>query len=122
MLLILKILLGLIGLVLFYVGLIWLLAPKKIMKQHDLVSQSPTGYNFIRGDIGGILVAGALFIGLFLYQGPAYWLYPGVILIASVILGRIIGLITDGKSKKGVVAIIVEVIIIGLLFGINYLS
>ena len=122
MLLILKVLLGLIGLLLLYFGLNWLLAPKKIMKEHDLESHSATGYNFIRGDIGGILIAGAIYIGLFLWQGTEYWLYPGVILIASVILGRVIGLISDGKSKKGIEAIAVEVVIISLLFGIDYLS
>ena len=122
MLLILKVILGLIGLLLLFLGLNWLLAPKKIMKKHDLESHSATGYNFIRADIGGILIAGAIYIGLFLYQGPEYWLYPGVILIASVILGRFIGLLSDGKSKKGIEAIVVEVVIISLLFGIDYLS
>jgi len=122
MLLLLKILLGLIGAILLYLSANWMFSPQKIMRQHDLESSSATGYNFIRGDIGGILLAGTIFIGLFLYHGREYWLYPGVIIISTVILGRVIGLIIDGHSKKGIQAIIVEVIIISLMFGIDYLS
>lgn len=92
------------------------------MKAHDIEAHSATGYNFIRGDIGGILLAGGIMIGLFLWQGPAQWLYPSVILIGSVILGRVIGLMVNGKSKKGIEAIGVEVLIISLMFGITYLS
>ncbi len=122
MLLILKILLGLIGAVLLFLSFNWMIIPDKIMKAHDIESHSPTGYNFIRGDIGGILLAGAIMIGLFLWQGPARWFFPGVILIGSVILGRVIGLVVNGKSKKGIEAIVVEVLIISLMIGIAYLD
>lgn len=92
------------------------------MAQHNLNATSSTGYNFIRGDIGGLLLAGAVFLGMYMYQGGDVWLWPGVILLGSVIIGRITGLVLDGYSKKGVQAIIVEVIIIALLFGIRHFS
>ena len=122
MLITLKILLGLFFLILLFLSGSWMFAPKKIMTEHDLSSSSPTGYNFIRGDIGGVLLTGTIFISLFLYQGSDQWLWPGVIMLVCVIIGRLSGLIIDGHSKKGVQAIVVEVIIIVLLFGIRHLS
>ena len=122
MLITLKILLGLFFLILLFLSFNWMFIPKKIMAQHNLNATSPTGNNFIRGDIGGILLAGAIFLGLYLYQGGDEWLWPGVILLGCVIIGRTTGLVLDGNSKKGVQAIIVEVIIIALLFGIRHFS
>jgi len=122
MLLTLKIVLGVIGALMVFLGLNWMFNPGKMMAQHDIQSTSPTGRNYLRGDIGGLLLAGALFIFLFLYQGSDPWLYPGILLISAVILGRVTSLVVDGKSKLGIQAILVEVVIIGLLLGIDRLS
>lgn len=122
MLLVLQILLGLIAAILLLLAGRWLMTPDSIMKQYDIQSTSATGKNYLRGDIGGILLTGAIMLSLFLYQGSAQWLYPGVILLGAVVLGRTISLFVDGNSKKGVQAIVVELIIIGLMFGIDYLS
>ena len=122
MILFLKALLGLIGVLLLYLSANWLFNPAKIMNQHDIQASSPTGYNFLRGDIGGILLSGAIFVGLFLYQGGDHWMHAGIILLSAVILGRLISLISDGQSKQGLQAIIVEFIMIVLLLGIKYLE
>ena len=122
MVLVLKILLGAIGLLLLYLALNWIFMPKKIMKQHNIEASSNTGMNYLRGDIGGILLSGFIFIGMFLFEGGHQWLIPGIILLACVILGRLLSLIMDGKSKMGVQAIVVEVIIIGLLLVIQNLE
>ena len=121
MLMALKVILGLIGALLLFLGGRWMFAPDKIMREHDISASSPTGKNFLRGDIGGILIAGAGMIFMFLYQGMQ-WAAPGILLISAVILGRVVSLIADGKSKQGVQAIIVELIIIGLIVGIAGLS
>lgn len=122
MLIVLKVLLGIISLVLLFLGLNWMFKPKKIMAEHHIDASSATGLNYLRGDIGGILMTGFIFIVMFLYQGSEYWLYPSVILICMVILGRIMSLIVDGKSIKGIQAISVEVLIIVLLFAIHEFS
>lgn len=92
------------------------------MKQHDIQASSSTGLNYLRGDIGGVLLAGFILLGMFLYEGGLQWLIPGVILLSCVILGRLLSLMMDGPSKMGVQAIVVELIIIGLVFFIHYLS
>jgi len=118
----LKILLGLIGLLLLYLAVNWLFAPSKVMKQHDIQASSSTGRNYLRGDIGGILLGGGIMIFMFLYQGGERWLLPGIILISAVVLGRVLSLMMDGHSKMGVQAIVIEMVIIGLMVGIHYLS
>lgn len=118
MLMALKILLGLIGGLLLFLGGRWMFAPDKIMAEHSIEAKNATGKNFLRGDIGGILIAGAGMIFAFLKTGNPVWATAGMLLIASVILGRVVSLIADGKSKQGIQAIVVEVIIIVLLVGI----
>jgi len=122
MLIALKVLLGLITALLLLLAGRWLLAPDAIMKEHDIQTTSATGRNYLRGDIGGILLAGGIMLILFIFQGSAQWLYPGVILLGAVVVGRTISLFADGNSKKGMQAIVVELIIIALLFGIDFLS
>jgi uncharacterized membrane protein len=122
MIIALKVLLGVISLALLFLGLNWMFNTKKFMKEHDIDTSSSTGFNYLRGDIGGILMTGFIFIVMFLYQGSEYWLYPSVILIGAVIFGRITSLIADGKSIKGIQAIAVEVLIIILLFAIHAFS
>lgn len=92
------------------------------MKQHDIQASSSTGLNYLRGDIGGVLLAGFIFLVMFIYEGGLHWLIPGVVLLSSVILGRALSFLMDGKSKMGLQAILVEVIIIGLLLAIHNLS
>ncbi len=122
MLLFLKILLGLIGILLVYLSGNWLFKPDHIMAQHDIQASSNTGKNYLRGDIGGILISGAIFIGMFLYNGGEIWMFGAIILLTSVILGRILSLIMDGTSTRGIQAIVVELIIIILILAINYLG
>lgn len=122
MLLVLKIILGLSAVVLLLLGLIWMFKPSKIMSELQIESHSATGYNFLRGDIGGLLIAGCIFIALFLYEGPERWYLPGVILLCAVILGRLISLIADGRSLKGIQSIGAEVACLVLMTVIKYLS
>jgi len=112
MLMALKVILGLIGALLLFLGGRWMFAPDKIMAEHGIETRNATGKNFLRGDIGGLLIGGAVVIFMLLYQGVA----------RTVILGRVVSLIADGKSKQGIQAIIVELIIIGLIIGIAGMS
>lgn len=122
MLFILKVLLGGIGGLLLWLGANWMFRPHIIMGEHDVNASSETGKNFIRGDIGGLLLAGGIMIYLFLFQNPSLWFWPGLVLLSAVILGRVVSLIADGKSKKGIQAIVVQLIIIALMVGIIELS
>ncbi len=121
MLMALKVILGLIGGLLLFLGGRWTFAPDSIMREHDISASSSTGKNFLRGDIGGLLIGGAIAIFMFLYQGIT-WAFPIIVIMGSVILGRVVSLIADGKSKQGMIAIAVELVIIALIVGIAGLS
>ena len=122
MLVVVKVLLGLFALLLLYLSYNWMILTAKIAKEHDIQPTSSTGYNYLSGDIGGILLGSSIMMGLYLYQGGEQWIYPILILMGAVILGRVISLLMHGNSKQGIIGIVVELIIGGLILGIHYLS
>jgi 4-hydroxybenzoate polyprenyltransferase len=122
MVLILKVLLGLQALVLAFLWFSWTFNIDKMKDQYGIRVEGATGHNFLRGDIGGLVGSAAILIGLFLYTGNDFWLWPIVIVTAAVIFGRLISLVKDGNSKDGIQAIVFELVVIGLLFAISHLS
>ena len=117
MLLILQILLSLCALLLFYLSMQWVFKTKNIAKEHQIEYSGSTGANFLKGDIAGLLLTGSLMIPLFIFHNKL-WFFPIVLLLLCVIINRILSLIMDGHSKQGVIAIAVEVVIIGLSYAI----
>ena len=117
MLMALKGILGVIGALLLFLGGRWTFGLDKIMKEHGIDANKNIGKSNLRGDIGGILIGGGISIFMFLYYGNA-WALPIIVLMGSVILGRVVSLISDGKSKQGMISIAVELVIIALIVGI----
>ncbi len=118
MLLVAKVLLGVLAGVMVMLWFRWTFKMKDQAAEHGIEAVNATGANFIRGDIGGLLLALAILIVLFLLQGGV-WAMPIVIIAATVILGRVYSLVADGFSKPGLQAIIAEVISIALVLYIN---
>jgi len=121
MLMALKVILGLIGALLLVMGGRWMFGLDKMMAECGIDANKNIGKSNLRGDIGGILIGGAIAIFMFLYQGMT-WALPIIVIMGSVILGRIVSLITDGKSKQGMISIAVELIIIALIVAIAGMS
>ena len=121
MLIALKIILGLLGLVLLMLSLRWIFTTKSIAAEHHIDYSTATGANYLKGDIGGILLFGAAMVPLFLFHSQS-WIYPIMLLLACVIICRIISLAQEGYSKQGVIAIVVEVIMMVVSYGIFALS
>jgi len=99
----------------------WIFATKKIASENDIDYTSSTGANFLKGDIGGLLLSGSLMVPLFLFHSLD-WVYPIVLLLASVVFARIISFITEGNSKGGVIALVVELVMIATAYGIYAMS
>ena len=76
------------------------------------------GKSNLKGDVGGVLITSGIAIFLFLFQGEI-WALTIIGLMAAVILGRVVSLMADGKSKEGVIGIVVELITIALVIGIS---
>ena len=119
---ILQILIGLSALALLVIGGRWFFAAEGMMEEHDIQAISPTGKNYLRGDVGGLLIGGGIMAVLYLVQGSDQWVWPLTILLATVIVGRAISLLVDGYSKQGLQAIIIEILMIALLVGYHYWS
>jgi len=92
-----------------------------MMEEKGFNTYKTIGKSNLRGDIGGMLIGGSIAIFLFLYQ-DIHWGAPIILLMGSIILGRVISLIVDGKCKEGWLAILVEFIVITLILGIAGLS
>ena len=122
MLMALKVILGLIGALLLFLGGRWMFGLDKIMREHGISADKNIGKSNLRGDIGGLLIGGAVFIFMLLYEGVEKWAFPLIIIMGLVILGRVVSLISDGKSKQGMISIAVELIIIALIVGIAGMS
>ena len=121
MLLALQVLLGFFALLLLYLSSQWAFATRKIAKEHQIEFNGTTGANYLKGDIGGVLLTGAVMAGLFLFHDKL-WFYPIVLMLICVILHRLLSLMLDGYSKQGVIAIVVELIMIALGYGIFILQ
>ena len=117
MILVLKVILGILGLLLFVLAGRWIFATKGIATEHGIEYSSATGGNYLKGDIGGVLLMGAAMVPLFLFQ-DRQWFYPIVLLLICVIFARVVSLITDGYSKQGMTAIIVEILMIAVAYGV----
>ncbi|MEM6376881.1 MAG: hypothetical protein AAF705_01635 [Bacteroidota bacterium] len=122
MLVFIKIILGLIGMLLFYAGIQWMFLPDNMMKRYGISTNNATGRNFVRGDIGGLLIGGATIIFVILYLGVTEWAIPVTVILGAVILGRIVSFFRDGKSVMGIIAVVLELIVIALIIGIEKLS
>ena len=118
----LKVILGLIGALLLFLGGRWMFAPDKMMEECGIEANKNIGKSNLRGDIGGILIGGAILIFMLLYEGVEKWAFPVIIVMGGVILGRVVSLIADGKSKQGLISIGVELLIIALIVGIAGMS
>ena len=121
MIITLKVIIGFIGLILLFLSGRWLFDTQRMAKEHGIQPLSNTGNNYLKGDIGGILLGAGIFIGLFLFDG-LHWMWPTVILLACVSGARMLSMITDGYSKQGAIAIAVELLLIALLYGVSILG
>lgn len=117
MLIILKVGLGLMGLLLLTMGGRWIFSLEKMMADTGISTTANIGRSNLRGDIGGLLITSGIAIFLFLFHGEV-WALTIIGLMAAVILGRVVSLIADGKSKEGLIGIVFELITIGLVIGI----
>ena len=118
MLIILKVGLGLMGLLLLTMGGRWIFSLEKMMADTGISTTANIGRSNLRGDIGGLLITSGIAIFLFLFHGEV-WALTIIGLMAAVILGRVVSLMADGKSKEGVIGIVVELITIALVIGIS---
>lgn len=109
----LNVLVGLIGLFFAAMWLQWMLDPAAMGTQWGLTANSVVGTNNLRGDIGGLFLAAAVFCGLY-FRGGAAWLHAASVAMACVIVGRVSGLVLDGFDPQSAASAVIEAVFIAV--------
>lgn len=106
----LRILIVLLGTLMTVFGLAVMLNPSAMVGGLGLISDGPVGWSTIRGDIGAFLSCIGITMLLGLVTGRADWFRASMLLLATVFIGRAIGLGLDGSDPQILVAMAVEAV------------
>jgi len=112
---VLKVLVGLVGVLLALIGLQWMFTPGSVAEQFGLTLTGLPGSSTARADLGGLFVAcGAMcFIGL--RAGGGAWLRAVAVIMVCIAVGRSIGLIADGFDARMLAFTVLELVMAVLL-------
>ena len=92
----LKIIVGLIALLLLFMGANLMFAPVSGAEGFSITAVGADGLNTIRGDLGGMFLAGGALLVLGLVQGRSEWFLAVAVLMAFIATGRLVGFVMDG--------------------------
>ena len=112
---VLKILVGVIGVLLALIGLQWMFTPGSMAEQFGLALAGLPGSSTARADLGGLFVGcGAMcFLGLRPGGGP--WLHAVAVVMVGIALGRTVGLVVDGFHVRLLAFTVLELALAGVL-------
>ncbi len=116
---VLKVLVGITGLLLAYLAVQWMFRPAAMAETLGVALGGPAAFNAARGSIGGPLLGSAVLCGLGLVTGHGRYLFAAAILIACVFAGRMIGIAMDGSTPSAVTAVSVEAVMIAALVALG---
>ena len=116
---------SIIGALFLAVGLLFMFNPtsEKVLARLQLTPGSIAGLANIRSFIGGTFVGlGVLLLHGVIAGDPQPFLMVAILLSAAVI-GRVVGLVVDGRDKTVIAPLVGEIVLVGiLLFSHNALS
>lgn len=113
----LKGLVALIGLLCALMWLGWMLQPEEMATKWHLAAVNSVGTNNLRGDVGGVFLAAAVFCALYFRTGAGSWLRAAAVGMGAVLIGRIVGLAVDGFTPEAAVSALIEVVFIAAFLG-----
>jgi len=111
----LKVGVGLVALLLAFLGVRWMFVPQGIAAEMGITLAGPLAFNTVRGDLGGMFIAGTILCVLALRSGEGRWLQAVALVIGCVATGRFIGLLVDGFATMAAISIVVEVVMVATL-------
>ena len=94
--LVLRVLVGIAGLLGVLVAARMWLAPAEVAAQLGVAASSPLGLASIRADMGGFFGAGGLFALAAAIKGRGGMLLPSVVLVGLALTGRLVAVATNG--------------------------
>lgn len=100
---------------LFGLGLGAMFVPDRMLDLLDLTPRGIYGYNTIRSDIGGLLIASGLLIIVGLLRRNTTWFLAAAVVMGVLLLGRAVSFAADGVTPAAVPAIVVEVVVTAVM-------
>ena len=110
-----KILVVISSIPLLVLGVMAMFAPTTTFELFDLDPRGVLGMNNIRANLGGLLIASALMILIGLWRQNQTWLLAAILMVGTVLVGRIISFIVDGWTPAAIPSVVIEVFVIGIL-------
>ncbi len=112
-----KVVVGLIGLLLAFMGInLMFIDPAAAAGGFNVTPIGPDGLNTLRGDLGGMFVTGGVLLALGIVQQKAQWFYAVAILMGLIALGRLVGFVVDGGPGDATLpAFISELVFVAIL-------
>jgi len=101
----------------------WLQMVTKVEQSKNLFDinfDGAAGHNMFLGDFGGLILGIAVMTVFFVFHS-SLWMYPLMLLSATVLAGRFISFVQKGRSSIGTVGMVMEILglAILLLFATN---
>lgn len=106
---------ALAGLLFLALGLAFFVAPSRIAPQFGLAVSESASYATLRADFGALFFAIGIFSLMGLRKSARIWLAVPVALLGIILLGRIAGLLIDGRSAQSVQSLVVELAAFAIL-------
>lgn len=112
-----KVVVGLIGLLLLFMGInLMFIDPAAAAEGFNVTPIGPDGLNTLRGDLGGMFVTAGVLLALGIVQQKAQWFYAVAILMGVIALGRLVGFVVDGGPGDATLpAFISELVFVAIL-------
>lgn len=117
---IVKILLGLSGLMLIFAGLQWGFFPEANFETYKVAIEGIAGHSMVQTDISAPLIVGGIFLLLFAFKGNR-WFLPMFIFSAIYLLIRGATLFTMGFDNTILFGVVFELIVLILLVALKKL-
>ena len=111
----LKIVVGVISLLLLFLGLGAVIEPSVSATQFGLTPNGIVGLSTLRSDIGGMFVTGGVLLALGLVRRQTLWFLAVALLMGFIALGRLVGFVVDGFDQRLLMPFIFELVFVVVL-------
>ncbi len=111
----LKIVVGVISLLLLFLGLGAMIEPSVTATQFGLTPNGIVGLSTLRSDLGGMFITGGVLLALGIVRGQTLWFLAVAMLMGLIALGRLVGFVVDGFDQRLLMPFIFELVFVVVL-------
>ncbi len=88
---------------------LWTFSPTSAMEFFQVQTQSITGINALKSDMGGMLLVMGLLMLMYFIRG-SWWLKPAIIAVSVLLFNRSVSLAIDGVSREAIAGTVAELL------------